>query len=563
MPSGRALPLVLVASVLLVLPGLAVPAFSRVFIDRILPPGSPAYLVPLLLAMTLAAVSTFVLTSVQRHYLLRLEIRLAMVSSARFFRHLLRLPVDFYMQRRPAEVAQRVTGNDMVAQILSRDVAVTAVDLLLVVFYAGLLIQYDALLGLIGIGMAMLNIVVLRLVSRTRTDAVAALRADRGNLTATTFHTLQMIETVKASGAEADAFSRWSGFLAKVNSGKQRLGVPTAVLTVAPPLIGAVNTGLVLLIGGLRVIDGAISVGVLLAFQTLLVGLSRPVAALTNLGSRLQDITADIRRLYDVERYPVASCFEPLDHAEPAGTRLSGRLELVDVSFGYNPLSPPIVQHLDLNLVPGHRVALVGGSGSGKSTIGRLVNGLFNPWEGEILLDGRPRESIPRGVLAASVAYVDQEISLFEGTVRDNLTLWDDTVSDEVVTRALRDAAVYDVIAARPGGIYSQVEESARNFSGGQRQRLEIARALAAQPTMLVLDEATSALDPETEREIMDSLRRRGCSCLTIAHRLSTVRDADEIVVLRKGVVVERGTHEHLMSQDGYYVELITSESGE
>ena len=555
--SGRALPLVLLASVLLVGPGLAAPAFSRVFIDRVLTGGSGSYLVGLLVAMSCTAAATFVLTSVQRHYLLRLEIRLGLVSSARFFRHLLRLPVDFFMQRRPAEVAKRVSGNDAVAEILSRDLAITAVNLVLVVLYAGILIRYDVLLGLIGVGMVLLNIAVLRGVARSRTDAVAALRTDRGNLTATTFNTLQLIETVKATGAEPDAFGRWAGFLAKVVTAKQRLGVPTAVLTVVPPLLASVNTGLILLVGGLRVVDGAITVGLLVAFQTLLSALSRPVTQLTNLGGRLQDISADIRRLYDVERYPAAKCFGVADTA--AGSRLDGCLEFDDVTFGYSLLGAPVIKGLSYSVVPGRRVAIVGSSGSGKSTVGRLITGLYEPWSGRILVDGKPREEISRTVLGASLAYVDQDISLFEGTVRDNLTLWNDDIADDVVIAALRDAAIFDTIAARAGGINSTVVEGGRNFSGGQRQRLELARALTAQPTLLVMDEATSALDPETERVIMDNLRRRGCACLIIAHRLSTVRDADEILVLDGGEVVERGAHESLAAAGGHYARLIES----
>ncbi|MFI6923214.1 NHLP family bacteriocin export ABC transporter peptidase/permease/ATPase subunit [Nonomuraea spiralis] len=566
MPSGRALPLVLLASLLLVVPGIIGPAFNRVFIDRILTGRDPGYLVPLLFAMGVTAVVVFVLTSVQRHYLLRLEIRLSLVSSARFFRHLLRLPVEFFLQRRPAEVAKRVQANDGVAEILSRDLAVTLVNLVLVLFYAAVLIRYDLLLGLVGVSMALLNILVLRQVSRARTDAVAALRADLGNLTSTTFNTLQLVETVKATGAEPTAFQRWAGFLAKAVTAKQRLGVATATLTVVPPLLAGINSGLILLIGGLRVVDGVISVGMLVAFQTLLNALSRPVTQLTNLGGQLQDISADICRLYDVEKYPMARTFERREPAGAAGAaepdlngRLDGRLEFAAVTFGYNALAAPVIRDLSFTVVPGRRVAIVGNSGSGKSTAGKLAAGLYVPTAGQVLLDDRPRDDLPRAVVAASVAYVDQDITLFEGTVRDNLTLWSDDVPDEVAVSALRDAALFDLIAARPGGLNSRVLEGGRNLSGGQRQRLELARALSVRPTLLILDEATSALDPETERTIADNLRRRGCGCLIIAHRLSTVRDADEIIVLDRGEVVERGRHAELLALDGHYAELLRS----
>ncbi|MEV0307344.1 NHLP family bacteriocin export ABC transporter peptidase/permease/ATPase subunit [Nonomuraea fuscirosea] len=560
MPSGRALPLVLLASLLLVVPGIIGPAFSRVFIDRVLTGRDPGYLLPLLFGVGFTALAVFVLTSVQRHYLLRMEIRLGLVSSARFFRHLLRLPVEFYLQRRPAEVAKRVQANDTVAEILSRDLAITLVNLVLVLFYGIVLIRYDLLLGLVGVGMALVNILVLRQVSRARTDAVAALRADLGNLTSTTFNTLQLIETVKATGAEPAAFQRWSGFLAKAVTAKQRLGVATATLTVVPPLLAGVNSGLILLIGGLRVVDGVISVGMLVAFQTLLTSLSRPVTQLTNLGGQLQDISADVCRLYDVEKYPVATTFErrePVREREEG--RLDGRLEFDRVTFGYNALATPVIKDLSFTLVPGRRVAIVGNSGSGKSTAGKLAAGLYVPTSGRVLLDGLPREDLPREVVAASVAYVDQDITLFEGTVRDNLTLWSDDVPDEVAVSALRDAALFDLIATRPGGLNSGVLEGGRNFSGGQRQRLELARALSLRPTLLILDEATSALDPETERTIADHLRRRGCGCLIIAHRLSTVRDADEIIVLDRGEVVERGRHAELLALDGHYAELLRS----
>jgi NHLM bacteriocin system ABC transporter peptidase/ATP-binding protein len=557
LPSGGALPLVLLASLLLVVPGLLAPAFSRFFIDDILTGGAPGYALSLLVAMALTTVITFMLTAVQQHYLLRIGIRMSLISGARFFRHLLRLPVDFFMQRQPAEVAGRVAANDMVAEILSRDLAATAINLVLVMFYADLLVRYDVLLGAIGVGMALLNIGVLRWVARRRIDLVQAMRADRGKLGAATFNTLRLIETIKATGAEPDAFARWAGYLAKVVTARQRQGIPTAILVVVPGLIAGVNTGLILLVGGLRVIDGALSLGLLVAFQSLLASLSRPVTQLTNLGSRLQDITADLTRLRDVERYEVDQCFT--NQTRQISSRLTGAVEFSAVTFGYNPLADPVIHELSFTVDPGRRVALVGGSGSGKSTAGRLAAGLYRPWSGRILLDGIPRDEIPRDVLAASISYIDQDICLFQGTIRDNLTLWDDTISDEAVIQALRDAAIFEVIAQRPGGIYSLVEEGGRNFSGGQRQRLELARALVTEPALVILDEATSALDPETERKVVDSFRRRGCACLIIAHRLSTVREADEIIVFENGAVVERGRHPALVEADGPYARLVAT----
>ncbi|WP_439673615.1 NHLP family bacteriocin export ABC transporter peptidase/permease/ATPase subunit [Embleya sp. MST-111070] len=562
--SGGALLLALLASLLLILPGLAAPAFTRVFIDRVLTGGDHSFLPALLASMGLAAAVTIALTMLQQTHLLRVESASSIRSSVRVVRHLLRLPVVFFTQRNPAEISKRVSANNTIAQILSRDVATTVVSMLLVVVYAGLLWTYDAQLTLVGVGVAMLNIVVLKLVSRMRTDTVARLRADRSGLVSASFNGLQLIETLKASGAEGDYFKRWAGFQARVVSGQQALGAPTSILAVVPPLLAAVDSGLLLWIGGLRAIDGHMSIGLLVAFQTLVNSFSRPVAQLTNLGPRLQDVTADLGRLRDIEKFPPAPEFldderdrRARSGAEEPATVLAGRVELSHVTFGYSPLGKPLLDDFSLRVGPGRRVALVGGSGSGKSTVSRLIAGLYEPWSGELLFDGRPRRDYPRDVMGTAVAFVDQDIFLFEGTVRDNVTLWDDSIPDETVVAALRDAAVYDVVAARPGTIHSAVAESGKNFSGGQRQRLEIARALVRNPSVLVLDEATSALDAQTEATIDDNLRRRGCACVIIAHRLSTVRDSDEIVVLEQGRVAQRGDHHTLAGIAGPYAELI------
>lgn len=552
---GPALTLVMLASLFLVIPGLITPAFNRIFIDRVLTAGFTEWIGPLIAFMLGTGITAMALTRIQQQYLLRLETRMALESSSGFLRHVLRLPVDFFSQRQPADVSSRIQANDSVAQLLSRDLATSVISVILVVFYAVFMFTYDALLTLISVALVVLNILILRAVARRRVDSTRRLRQDKGRLTSTTYNGLQMIETLKATGTENDFFARWAGFQTKVSNGQQQLGVSNQLLDVVPTLLVSLTTALVLWIGSEQVISGALTVGALVAFQGLLTSFTRPVQNLTQIGQKLQDVTADLNRLNDVENYRVAAQFERL----PAVTegKFAGAVELRSVTFGYSPLAAPLIEDFSISLTPGQRVALVGGSGSGKSTIAKVISGLNKPWSGEILFDGRPADDYARNVIAASISVVDQEIFLFEGTVRDNLTLWDDSIRDDVLYRALQDARIFDDIMAKPGGLNYVIREAGRDLSGGQRQRLEIARALATDPRILVLDEATSALDTETEQIIDDNLRRRGCTCVIVAHRLSTIRDADEIIVLEFGKVVERGTHDMLKLSNGTYAKLI------
>jgi NHLM bacteriocin system ABC transporter peptidase/ATP-binding protein len=562
-----ALIFVLLAGLALAIPGLVVPVFSKVFLDSVLLEGRHEWLPPLLLAMGVAAVLLGALTWLQQSYLLRLETRMAVGGSSRFLWHVLRLPSEFFSQRFAGDISSRVAINDRVAQLLSRDLATNALGALMIVFFAVLLFQYDAVLTLVGIAVVSLNVAALRYVSRRRVDGNRRLVQDQGKLLGTAIGGLQTIETLKATGGESDLFARWSGYQAKVVNGRQELERYTQILDAVPALLSAINSALILGIGGVRVMNGALSVGGLVAYQLLMAAFIAPVTRLVSLGGRLQMVEGDMNRLDDVLRYRIdpgaAGGLGGLDEgmpAEGAPVKLAGSLELRNVSFGYSRLDPPLIEGLTLTLKPGSRVALVGGSGSGKSTLARLVTGLYQPWEGEILFDGRPRVAIPPEVLAGSLATVDQNIFLFEGTVRENLTLWDSTAPLPEVVAAAKDACIHEDVAARPGGYDSPVEEGGANWSGGQRQRLEIARALVGRPSILVLDEATSALDPTTESRIDENLRRRGCTCLLIAHRLSTIRDADEILVLDRGKVVQRGTHDGLKAIEGPYSRLISTE---
>jgi NHLM bacteriocin system ABC transporter peptidase/ATP-binding protein len=559
--SHTGLAFVVLAGLALVIPGLVVPTFTRVFVDDVLVKGLTDWIPTLLMAMGATAVCLAALSWLQQYYLLRLETRMALATSTKFFWHVLHLPMQFLSQRFPGEIASRVAINDRVAQLLSGDLANAALNVVVVVFYAALMLQYSAGLTSVVVVTALLNLVALQWVAQRRTDLNQRMMQDRGKAMGTAMGGLLNIETLKATGSESDFFSRWSGYYAKVVNARQQLGQEALLLAALPPLLMALSTALVLGMAGMRVMDGQMSMGMLVAFQALMIAFVTPVNQLTAISGTLQEVKADMNRLDDVlSAHVVYADTGATELPDDAPVRLEGHLELKRISFGYSRLEPALIQDFSLVLRPGSRVALVGGSGSGKSTVARVVSGLYEPWAGEVLFDGKARAEVPRRTMINSLAAVDQDLFLFDGTVRDNLTMWDDTAPDADVAKALRDACIDDDIASRPGGVQGKVDEGGRNFSGGQRQRMEIARALVRNPSILVLDEATSALDPTTEQIIDDNLRRRGCTCLIVAHRLSTIRDCDEIVVLERGRIVQRGTHDELKDVPGMYRDLISHE---
>jgi NHLM bacteriocin system ABC transporter peptidase/ATP-binding protein len=553
------LALCVIAGLALAIPGLIVPAFLKIFVDLVLDQGERHLVVPLVLGLLAAAVAQAGLTWLQQVVLIRLSTKLSLSMSTRFVQHMLRLPVGFFLQRFAGHLVARVGLNDQVASLLSGQLTTTLLSLVSAAVYGVAMLVIDPLLGAVAIGLGGANFIALRAVSRRRRDVNVVLVSETAKLNAVSFAGIQAIETIKASGAEDDFFARWSGQQAKVVNGRQDLGVATQALATVPTLLGALSAAAIVTLGALRVLDGSLSLGSLLALQSLAISFTVPIQSLVTLGETLQEAEGNLASLDDVLRYPAEASNGTAALADrPA--RLSGRLELEEVTFGYSPLAPPLIDGLSLVIEPGHRVALVGPTASGKSTVARLVAGIFRPWSGRILLDGVPRDELAPDLVAANVSLVDQEINLFEASIRENISLWDPTIPEQEIIRAARDASIHDDITRRTGAYERRVEEGARDWSGGQRQRLEIARALATEPALVILDEATSALDPVVEREIDEALRARGCACLIVAHRLSTIRDCDEIVVLDQGRVVQRGPHDQLMAEGGLYAELVTAD---
>ncbi|MBP1989990.1 NHLP family bacteriocin export ABC transporter peptidase/permease/ATPase subunit [Paenibacillus eucommiae] len=568
--SESALLFAVIAGLFLVIPGLVIPTFSKIFIDNVLLGRMHDWLAPLLIGMGMTAVMRASLTWLQRYYLLRLETKFSLSSSSRFFWHVLRLPIDFFAQRYSGEIGSRVMINDRVAQLLSGELAVAVLNCFMILFYLVLMLQYSITLTLIAVGVALLNIVFLRYISRHRNDQNQTLLQEGGKMQGVSMNGLQIIETLKSNGSESDFFAKWSGHQGKLMNSTQKFGVSNQFLTAVPTFLSGLSSVIVLSVGGMQVMDGALTIGMLVAFQSLSASFIDPVNQMVYLGGSLQEAGGSLKRLDDVLQYPIDRQLsqqassdrpEPEDNSANGAAKnkakLSGYVELQNVSFGYSRLEEPLVNNFSLSLKPGMRVALVGGSGSGKSTVAKLVAGIYEPWSGEIRFDHKTRQEIQREKIGNSMAVVDQDICLFEGTIKENLTFWDSTITEADVIRAAKDAAIHDSISERSGGYEHQISENGGNFSGGQRQRLEIARALAGNPSILVLDEATSALDPATEKLVDDSFRRRGITCLIIAHRLSTIRDADEIIVMHRGKIAERGTHRELLERNGAYAKLI------
>lgn len=550
-------------SFLFFIPGFIYPSFSRFFVDNVLIGGEMNLIKPLVLAMFITIVINVILTYIQNNILLKFNAKLSLSTGAKFVDHIFRLPVQFFIQRFPGELVSRISSINTISSLIAQELVGIVIQAFSCIFFLVLMFIYDVPLTLLCLFSTSITVLVYQLTAGKIKNKSFKIQMEEGKLSGVTMSGIEMIESLKANGSENDFFQQWSGQEAKVLTENQRLALTNMGNSIVPGIISQVLNSLILCVGAFRVMDGHLTIGMLMAFQMLSSNFSGPINSFVSLGQRLLEVNADMQRIDDVLDYPIEKTFIddhkifPETENSEIFEKLNGYISLKNIVFGYNPVAEPLLTGLNLELTPGKRIALVGSTGSGKSTIGKLISCLYTPWSGEILFDGKPLKEISRKVFSASVSVVDQNISLFDGTVKDNITMWNQTIPEEDYIQAAKDACIHDVIASRPEGYYTKVIEGGRNFSGGQRQRLEIARALATNPRILIMDEATSALDALTEQTVDSNIRRRGCTSIIVAHRLSTIRDCDEIIVLQAGQIVQRGSHEELVGVEGLYSELI------
>ncbi|HUM83049.1 MAG TPA: NHLP family bacteriocin export ABC transporter peptidase/permease/ATPase subunit [Lachnospiraceae bacterium] len=541
----------------LVLPGLAIPAFSQVFIDDILLHGNTKWLNGLLLAMIGTVLFQAALTWYRSVVLQKLELKLSLTSAFFFINHMFRLPISFFDQRHAGDLSQRVENNNNVSIFLAGELAESILNIFVAAFYLVLLLMYSPLLTLIGVAGIAVNLILIFMSSSVMGEKSMKLQQDRGAMVGTLFAGISLFETLKASGSENEYIARLSGFHAKSAETEQNMAMFQQVLAAIPEATNQIISVVLILIGGIMIINGEMTSGSLIAFSALMTSFIAPVQELVSMIQQIQTVKADMRRVEDIEHYELDKKYSQSAEYVEMDQKLQGEVELKDISFGYNIMKPALVENFHFKLLSGNSIAFVGASGSGKSTVAKMISGLYQPWGGEILFDGIPVSKIPPEILYASISTVSQKITLFAGTIRDNLTMWNSSIMERDIIEAAKDACIHETITKMPGAYDAVLSENGSNLSGGQRQRLEIARALVSNPSILIMDEATSALDPIVEKQIVDNIKRRGCTCIIVAHRLSAIRDCDEIIVMQYGKIVQRGSHDELKDIEGPYSKLI------
>ena len=539
--------------VLLFFPGLILPVLSQTFIDDVLCNGYKDWLTKILVFMGSCVVFKMALSYYRSLLLQKLKSVMCTVSGTRFLAHMFQLPITFFDQRYTGDLVSRIQNNKDVDSFLAGDFAETFLNILIAVFYLVVLVLYSWQMTIVGIVNVVLCVGIVLLSNKTVAEASVKMQMTGGKLYGAVCAGLTITDTIKASGVEAEYSARILGHQAKNAVLDQKLNRFQQMVGGIPDAVGKLSDVALLLIGGYLVIRGDLTMGMLTAYNALFDSFCQPINAVVGFIRSLQVTKSNIRRVEDIEKYDVDPCYLVQQTGQVLGGKLSGRVELRDVSFGYSRLKPPLIEDFHFALNSGESVAFIGASGSGKSTISKVISGLYQPWQGQVLMDGKPTAEIPKAIMNASVSTVSQKITLFSGTVRDNLSMWNPAVSEEDLEQAAKDACIFDFIMRQNGGFNYMLTENAANLSGGQRQRMEIARALATNPTILIMDEATSALDPIVEKQVLDNIRARGCTCIVVAHRLSAVRDCNEIIAMANGKIVQRGTHKELLEQDGFY----------
>ena len=539
--------------------GVISPAFSRIFMDRLLTHESPDWFYPFMIALSVMSALQLLISALEAYYSNRINAKLATVGSTSFLWKVLHLPMEFFSQRLAGDIQGRQGSNAGIANSVVNTFAPLALNAIMMVFYLVVMIRYSWILTLVGLASLVVNAFMARIISKKRINITRVSMRDAGKLAGATIAGVEMIETIKASGAENGFVERWAGYQASVNSAKVKYAKINQYLGMIPAAVSTVTGIVVLTLGIWFAMEGTFTVGMIMAFQGMLSSFSAPATTFISAGQTMQEMRTQMERIDDVMLYREDECYQS-EGKQCDLEKLKGNIELKNITFGYSRLSAPIIKDFSLTVKPGERIALVGSSGCGKSTISKLVSGLYQPWNGEILYDGKPLSEVNRDVFTGSIAVVDQEVTLFEDSISNNIKMWDTSIEDFEMILAARDAQIHEEIMRRDGGYNYKIAEGGKDFSGGQRQRLEIARVLAKDPTGVILDEATSALDAKTEFDVVNAIKERGITCIVVAHRLSTVRDCDQIIVLEDGVAVERGTHEELYAKGGLYTRLISND---
>lgn len=560
MGTGTAMLFTVMVSLISALIGVIHPVFSRIFMDRLITGKNPDWVAPFFLFLSTFALIQIVLSGMQAIYSLKIQGKLAIKANAQYMWHVLRMPAEFFTQRMAGDIVARKDTNAGIASALINTLAPTVLNMIMMVIYLVVILRYSAVLTLIGIGGMVLNIVLNQYISGKRINISRVQMRDAAKLSSTTVAGIEMIETIKASGAENGFFEKWSGYQASVNTQNVKAIKLNQYYDLISQIMSSLVNMIILALGLYMIIQGQFTVGMFFAFQAMLGSFMEPVTELASAGTTIREMRTNMERIEDVMEYPADVEYKQNSKEEVSYDKLTGKVELKNVTFGYSRLAPPLIENFSMTLEVGQKVAFVGSSGCGKSTLAKLISGLYQPWSGEILFDGKPISEIDRNIFTGSLAVVDQDITLFEDTIANNIKMWDSSIEDYEMILASRDASLHEDIMQRDGGYQYKLMEGGRDFSGGQRQRMEIARVLAQDPTIMIMDEATSALDARTEYEVVKAIKDRGITCIVIAHRLSTIRDCDEIIVMEHGKIVERGNHEKLMAQHGKYEELIMSE---